>query len=44
MAISSLFGDSWDIIAEQMKQAGIDITGGTAEDVGRQGLSNGRVK
>lgn len=44
MALSSLFGDSWDIIAERMKQAGIDITGGTAEDssdVGRQGLSKG---
>ena len=44
MALSSLFGDSWDIIAERMKQAGIDITGGTAQDSsdsGRQGLSNG---
>ena len=40
MALASLFGDSWDIIAEQMKQAGIDITGGTAED-SRQGLSKG---
>ena len=41
MALSSLFGESWDIIAEQMKQAGIDITGGTAEDSSRQGLSKG---